>query len=131
MLSVTLMGVYTDIFRYVGVSSSGVTYKSGAASGFGSSSSFQNRDRYGGFGGTRDSDSFRDTYKDRESYGEEKAEKDTFGKSRRGAATDDVGSTYKKASVRAARWVSISVLLELLNFWFENVHGYLCICIQH
>lgn len=63
--------------RYVGLSSSGVTYKSGAASF--SSSSYNNSDRYGGFGNKRDNESFNESYKEEE-YGEDKYGKTTKSK---------------------------------------------------
>jgi hypothetical protein len=66
--------VNTTTFRYFGLSSSGVTYKSGSTSY--SSSSYQSGS------GARDGDRFKDSYSDRDKYGEEKYEKDTFGKSR-------------------------------------------------
>ncbi|XP_042001114.1 clathrin interactor EPSIN 1-like [Salvia splendens] len=53
--------------KYVGLSSSGITFKSGTAS-FSSSS---NSDRYGGFGNTKDKESFNVGYKEEE-YGEDK-----------------------------------------------------------
>ncbi|PIN16837.1 Equilibrative nucleoside transporter protein [Handroanthus impetiginosus] len=59
--------------KYVGLSSSGITYKSGAASF--TSSSFKNSDRYGGFGSSGDSETFKDSYKDTDQYGEDKYEK--------------------------------------------------------
>ncbi|KAL0330733.1 UNVERIFIED_CONTAM: Clathrin interactor EPSIN 1 [Sesamum angustifolium] len=61
--------------KYVGLSSSGITYKSSAASF--SSSSFKNSDRYGGFGNTGDSEMFKDSFKDKGQYGEDKFEKPT------------------------------------------------------
>lgn len=52
--------------RYVGLSSSGITFKSGTAS-FSSS----NSERYGGFGNNKDSESFNVGYKEDE-FGEDK-----------------------------------------------------------
>ncbi|KAL8499124.1 hypothetical protein ACS0TY_022193 [Phlomoides rotata] len=52
--------------KYFGLSSSGVTYKSGSASF--SSSNFRSSDRYGGFG----SSTFNGSYKDNDQYGEDK-----------------------------------------------------------
>ncbi|KAL3655640.1 hypothetical protein CASFOL_000036 [Castilleja foliolosa] len=52
--------------KYVGLSSSGITFKSGAASF--SSTGFKNNDRYGGFGNRGDSE----TFKDGDQYGEDK-----------------------------------------------------------
>ncbi|XP_031250297.1 clathrin interactor EPSIN 1 [Pistacia vera] len=77
--------------KYFGLSSSGITYKTGSASSYGSGG-FQSSDRYGGFQ--------EDSYKERDWYGEDKFEKDTFGKSRRGAASENQGSTLKKGSLR-------------------------------
>ncbi|GFP88041.1 clathrin interactor epsin 1 [Phtheirospermum japonicum] len=56
--------------KYVGLSSSGITFKSGAASF--SSTGFKNNDRYGGFGNRGDSETFKDSYKDADQYGEDK-----------------------------------------------------------
>ncbi|KAJ0089676.1 hypothetical protein Patl1_12982 [Pistacia atlantica] len=77
--------------KYFGLSSSGITYKTGSASSYGSGG-FQSSDRYGGFQ--------EDSYKERDWYGEDKFEKDTFGKSRRGAASENQGSMLKKGSLR-------------------------------
>ncbi|KAL9259401.1 Clathrin interactor EPSIN 1-like protein [Drosera capensis] len=59
--------------KYFGLSSSGVTYKSGSASL--GSSSFQSSIKSGGFGGTSGSDTFGHKDKDEDQYGEEKFEK--------------------------------------------------------
>ncbi|KAI3468156.1 hypothetical protein Pfo_024819 [Paulownia fortunei] len=64
--------------KYVGLSSSGITYKSGAASF--TSTSFKNNDRYGGFGNRGDSETFKDSYKDKDQYGEDKYERTTKSK---------------------------------------------------
>ncbi|KAK6161927.1 hypothetical protein DH2020_001768 [Rehmannia glutinosa] len=64
--------------KYVGLSSSGITYKSGAASF--SSTGFKNNDRYGGFGNSGDSETFKDSYKDTDQYAEDKYEKTTKSK---------------------------------------------------
>ncbi|KAL3844219.1 hypothetical protein ACJIZ3_001622 [Penstemon smallii] len=61
--------------KYFGLSSSGITFKSGSASF--SSSSLKNSDRYGGFGNTGDSETFKDSYKGKDQYGEDKYEKTT------------------------------------------------------
>lgn len=71
-------------FRYFGLSSSGVTFKSGSAS-FSSSSNFQSGDRYGGFGNKSDGDSFKDTYKEKDRYGEDKVRQSSF-KSKKGSS---------------------------------------------
>lgn len=79
--------------KYFGLSSTGITYKSGSAS-FGTGG-YRSSDRYGGSG-----DNFRESYKDRDPYGEEKTGNDTFGKSRRGAASENQGNTLKKGFAR-------------------------------
>ncbi|XP_058222405.1 clathrin interactor EPSIN 1 isoform X1 [Rhododendron vialii] len=76
--------------KYFGLSSTGITYKSGSVSS--GSSSFQNSDRYGGFNGTKDSETFKDTYTDNDRFGQEKSEKSTSAKSHR--------NTSKKESSR-------------------------------
>lgn len=76
--------------KYFGLSSTGVTYKSSASS-FGSSN------RYGGFGGSRDSESFKDSCKDSERYGKNTKSRDTFssenetGRSKKGVSRHAVG----------------------------------------
>ena len=86
----------TATLRYVGLSSSGISFKSGSAS-YGSSS-YGSSDWRGS--GTRDGDSFRDSYRDRDQYGEEKYEK----KSSRGAISENQGNAYKKGSTRNGRY---------------------------
>lgn len=79
--------------KYFGLSSTGITYKSGSASlGTGG---YRSSDRYGGSG-----DNFRDSYKDRDPYGEETTGKDTLEKSRGGAASEKKGNTLKKGFAR-------------------------------
>lgn len=55
--------VIANVFRYFGLSSTGITYKSSSASygsdGFG--------DRYGSLSGSGEGDTFRDSYRDSES----------------------------------------------------------------
>lgn len=70
--------------RYVGLSSSGITFKSGTAS-FSSS----NSERYGGFGSNKDSESFNVGYKE-----------DEFGEDKYGAIPNS-----KKKSSRSGRFV--------------------------
>ncbi|KAI5647973.1 hypothetical protein M9H77_33978 [Catharanthus roseus] len=69
--------------KYFGLSSSGVTYKSGSASF--SSNSFQSSGRYGGFGSEKDGDDF----KVRDNYGDEKFDQGTSVKSRRDSASSN------------------------------------------
>ncbi|KAL6502005.1 hypothetical protein OROGR_027138 [Orobanche gracilis] len=68
----------TNREKYVGLSSSGITYKSGAASF--SSTGFKNNDRYGGFSNRGDGESFKSSYKNTDQYGEDKYEKTTKSK---------------------------------------------------
>ncbi|KAL3645959.1 hypothetical protein CASFOL_011139 [Castilleja foliolosa] len=63
----------TNRDKYFGLSSTGITYKSGAAS-FGSSN-FKNNDRYGGFNNTLNSGTSNASYKDNDRYGEYRYEK--------------------------------------------------------
>jgi epsin len=49
--------------KYVGLSSTGITYKSSSAS-FGSN--YSSGERYGSFSGTREGDSYGDSYRDKE-----------------------------------------------------------------
>lgn len=83
--------------KYIGVSSSGITYKSGSASY--SSGSYQSSNKYGGFG-SRDGDRFSDSYGDK-GYEEEKVEKDYAGKSRHGVASDNQENSFKKGSAQS------------------------------
>ncbi|CAK9169026.1 unnamed protein product [Ilex paraguariensis] len=87
--------------KYFGLSSSGITYKSGSASS--SSSSFQSSDRYGGFGSTKDDDTFGDSYKDRDRFGGDKFDNGTSAKSRRGLTNDNQGNSLRKGSSRYGR----------------------------
>lgn len=80
--------------KYVGVSSSGITYKSGSAS-YSSGSSYQSSGKYGGFG-SKDGDRFGDSYRDKGSYEEEK---DYYGKSHH--ASDNQENSFKKGSARS------------------------------
>ncbi|GAB4854356.1 hypothetical protein Ancab_022942 [Ancistrocladus abbreviatus] len=77
--------------KYFGLSSTGITYKSGAAS-YGSSS-FESNNKYGGFGGANDIDTYNHKNNDEDQFGEGKFEK-YVPKSRQG-----VPSEGKKASV--------------------------------
>ncbi|KAL0394142.1 UNVERIFIED_CONTAM: Clathrin interactor EPSIN 1 [Sesamum latifolium] len=91
--------------KYVGLSSSGITYKSSAASF--TSSSFKSSDRYGGFGNTGDSETFKDSFKDKGQYGEDKYEKPTKPKkdaSRYGSMDQDAPVTgASRASTKASK----------------------------
>lgn len=87
------------IIRYVGLSSTGITFKSGSAASF-SSGGFQKSDRYSGFGGSRDGDTFKDSFKDRDQSSEDRFEPGKF-KPRREVSS---GSSSKKGSSRYGRY---------------------------
>lgn len=97
--------------KFVGLSSSGITYKSGSTSF--SSGSYQSSDRYGGLSGTRDGDRHRDNYRDTDQYEEEKYERDTYGKSRH--TSESQGSTLKKGSTQHGRKDQASQLAAKSN----------------
>ncbi|TKY57943.1 Clathrin interactor EPSIN 1 [Spatholobus suberectus] len=82
--------------KYVGVSSSGITYKSGSAS-YSSGGSYQSSGKYGGFG-SRDGDRFSDSYRDKGPYEEEK---DYHGKSHHAISSDNQENSFKKGSARS------------------------------
>ncbi|PSR91762.1 Clathrin interactor EPSIN like [Actinidia chinensis var. chinensis] len=84
--------------KYFGLSSSGITYKSGSASS--GSSNFQSGDKYGGLSGTKDSNTFKDTHEDNDRSGEEKFDQSTSAKSRRAVISENQGITSKKGSTR-------------------------------
>ncbi|KAJ4957749.1 hypothetical protein NE237_024860 [Protea cynaroides] len=90
--------------KYVGLSSSGITYKSGPTSysGYGSSS-FQYTDRYGGMGGRKEDDMFKDRYKDRDHIQGEELGKDRRHTARRGIASENEGNNIKKGSTSRGR----------------------------
>ncbi|KAG6624496.1 clathrin interactor EPSIN 1-like isoform X1 [Carya illinoinensis] len=81
--------------KYFGLSSTGITYKSGSAS-YGSSSGYRSSDGYGS--GARDGDRFSDSYRDRDQYKEEKYEKASSGKSRFGVTGENQGNSLNKGS---------------------------------
>ncbi|KAM6543756.1 hypothetical protein CsatB_008203 [Cannabis sativa] len=78
--------------KFIGLSSTGISYKSSSTS-YGSGS-YQSSDRYGGLSG----DKFKDSYRDKDQYEEEKYDKDTYSRTRRGSTTEKQGSTLKKGS---------------------------------
>ncbi|ESW32966.1 hypothetical protein PHAVU_001G032700 [Phaseolus vulgaris] len=82
--------------KYIGVSSSGITYKSGGSSSYSSGGSFQSSGKYGGFG-SRDGDRFGDNNRDKVgSYDE-----DYQGKSHHSVASDNQDYSFKKGSSRS------------------------------
>lgn len=85
-------------FRYVGLSSTGVTYKSGSASYSGGS--FQGGERYGVISGDR----FKDSYREKDHDREEKIDKDSYGKSSKGFKSDDRANASKRNPARYGRF---------------------------
>ncbi|KAH0988327.1 hypothetical protein GBA52_015504 [Prunus armeniaca] len=80
--------------KYFGLSSTGITYKSGSATSASfSGSNYQSSERYGGLSGTGAGDRFKDSYRERDRHEEDKIEKDSSSRSRR-------ESSSKKASAR-------------------------------
>ena len=119
--------VHIPLFRYFGLSSSGITYKSGSASS--GSSSFQSGDKYGGLSGTKDSDTFKDSYKENDRSGEEKFDQSTSTKSRRAVTSENQGITLKKGSTHYGRFVHSIYLFELSSdselhiYWLWRTQG--------
>ncbi|CAJ1972760.1 unnamed protein product [Sphenostylis stenocarpa] len=81
--------------KYIGVSSSGITYKSGGSASYSSGGSYQSSGKYGGFG-SRDGDRFGDNSGDKGSY-----EEDYHGKSNHAIASDNQENSFKKGSARS------------------------------
>ncbi|KAI8547112.1 hypothetical protein RHMOL_Rhmol07G0169300 [Rhododendron molle] len=109
--------------KYFGLSSTGITYKSGSVSS--GSSSFQNSDRYGGFNGTKDSETFKDTYSDNDRFGQDKSEKSTSAKSHRNTSKKESsrppnhGWEFRagfESKVLGARLLGEAVLSSLTSF---------------
>ncbi|KAL1834606.1 clathrin interactor EPSIN 1 [Daucus carota subsp. sativus] len=105
--------------KYFGLSSTGITYKSGSAA-LGSSSS-RGGDRYGGFGNSRDADAFSDSYKDRDRFGEDSFQKSTS-KTRRGATGDNFDSSLKKGTSQEGRFQGTSAASKQVKNKNDN-HG--------
>lgn len=95
--------------RYVGLSSTGITFKPGSAS-LGTTSS-RGGDRYGGFGGASDGEALSGSYKDRD-QGEDKFVKST-NKPRRGDNGDPLENTPPKGSTRHSRFVLKTSLIVI------------------
>ncbi|KAK9065547.1 hypothetical protein SSX86_014948 [Deinandra increscens subsp. villosa] len=81
--------------KYVGLSSTGITFKSGSATSL-SSSNFKKADRYSGFGSSRDGETFKDSFKERDQSNEDRFEPGKF-KPRREVSS---GSSSKTGSSR-------------------------------
>lgn len=83
-------------YRYFGLSSTGISRKSGGAA-FGSNS-FDTGDRYKGASSTREGDRFSDSYKD-----DHREERDSYRKADQGGKTEKKGSELKMGSARSSR----------------------------
>ncbi|KAI3407398.1 ENTH domain-containing protein [Psidium guajava] len=81
--------------KYFGLSSTGISRKSGGAS-FGSSS-FDTGDRFKGASSTREGDRFSDSYKD-----DNREDKDSYRKADQGGKTEKKGSMSKTGSARSS-----------------------------
>lgn len=94
------------LVRYVGVSSSGVTYNSGSGSGSGTftSSRSQSSGRYGGFGNEKDDDDFNV----RDRYGDDKSNQGSSFKSQRDSASN-IENVSRKGSSRHVRYSDVLV----------------------
>lgn len=85
--------------KYFGLSSTGITYKSSTAStGFGSSS-FQTSDWYGGASSKKEGEMFKDTYRDRDRFGQDEYKKGSRGE---GNNAKTVPSHYRSSSEDAS-----------------------------
>ncbi|KAL7150810.1 hypothetical protein ABFS83_05G138400 [Erythranthe nasuta] len=94
----------TNREKYIGLSSSGITYKSGAPSF--SSSNFKSNDRYGGFGNRGESETSKtsnDSYRDKDYYGEGKYEKTTRKKKPSRSGRKEQDSTASVASNKSTK----------------------------
>ncbi|KAL7601181.1 hypothetical protein Lser_V15G22480 [Lactuca serriola] len=116
--------------KYVGLSSTGITFKSGSAASF-SSSNFQKSDRYGGFGSSKDGETFKDSFKEREKSGEDRFEPGKYkprtpgsasasnskkGSSRHGSTIQDSSASgASKASVKSAADKNSSIRLQSVS----------------
>ncbi|GMI88511.1 EPSIN1 [Hibiscus trionum] len=81
--------------KYIGLSSTGVTFKS-SASTYSSGGSQGGGDRYGGLSGRRES-GYKGSYKERDRYGDNKFDADTYVKSRRGTGTESEANSSKES----------------------------------
>ncbi|PWA33838.1 ENTH/VHS-like protein [Artemisia annua] len=99
--------------KYVGLSSTGISYKYGSSALF-SGGSFQKSNRYGGFGGSRDGETFKDSFKDREQSTEDRFEPGKF-KPRREVSSSTPGSSSKNGSSRYGRLLLLFRIDALLT----------------
>ncbi|KAK8513634.1 hypothetical protein V6N13_002365 [Hibiscus sabdariffa] len=88
--------------KYIGLSSSGITYKSGASS-YSSGGFHGGEDGYGGLSSKRESDSYSDSYRESNRYGEEKSDTDTYVKTHRGTASDNQGISSKESRLHGSK----------------------------
>ncbi|KAE8732602.1 Clathrin interactor EPSIN 1 [Hibiscus syriacus] len=88
----------TNRDKYVGLSSSGITYKSGASS-YNSGGFHGGGDRYGGLSSRGESDS----YKESNRYGEEKSNRDTYVKMHGGTASESQGNSSKESRLHGSK----------------------------
>ncbi|KZV42008.1 clathrin interactor EPSIN 1 [Dorcoceras hygrometricum] len=93
--------------KYIGLSSSGMTYKSSMLSVSGGS--FSNSDKYGGFGNSSDGDRIKDSYRNNDQYDEGKYEKPTKSKKE---------SSSNSSSCKAVRDVSLGISFVFFLFAF-------------
>jgi len=85
--------------RYVGLSSTGITFRSGSAPSL-NSSSFQKSGQYGGFGSSRVDETFKDSFKVRDQSNKDRFEPGKY-KPRKEVTS---GSSSKKGSSLYARF---------------------------
>ncbi|KAD4178731.1 hypothetical protein E3N88_27322 [Mikania micrantha] len=82
------------IIRYVGLSSTGMTFRSGSAPSLSSSSNFQRSGQYGAFGSSRSGETFRDNFRERDQSSEDRFEQGKY-KPRKDVIS---GSSLRKGS---------------------------------
>ncbi|KAL8195801.1 hypothetical protein R6Q57_025554 [Mikania cordata] len=80
--------------KYVGLSSTGMTFRSGSAPSLSSSSNFHRSGQYGGFGCSRSGETFRDNFKKRDQSSEDRFEPGKY-KPRKDVSS---GSSLRKGS---------------------------------
>ncbi|KAJ3695082.1 hypothetical protein LUZ60_000459 [Juncus effusus] len=87
--------------KYVGLSSSGITFKSSSTSSQSSYSNYNSSDRYGTLSGTREESSFKDSYTKEDSSKERKKSTDSTSRIKKGIRNQDLSSkaTAKSSSV--------------------------------
>ncbi|KAL8264179.1 hypothetical protein R6Q59_022309 [Mikania micrantha] len=80
--------------KYVGLSSTGMTFRSGSAPSLSSSSNFQRSGQYGAFGSSRSGETFRDNFRERDQSSEDRFEQGKY-KPRKDVIS---GSSLRKGS---------------------------------